>query len=109
MGDGRRRDGGSSCKGRSRGTLCIPRKYAQRHLLKSPLPPLNYPPHPQVQQQRDRHRLKLHSEVNVMSHTRVVSGSIVETAFFIAAALFQIFFVRRWFSAKIAQGGKSRV
>lgn len=61
----------------------------------------------QVQQQRDRHRLKLHSETNVMSHNRVVSGSIVETAFFIAAALFQIFFVRQWFSAKIS--GKSRV
>lgn len=54
----------------------------------------------QVQQQRDRHRLKLHSETNVVAHNRVVSGSIVETAFFIAAALFQIFFVRRWFSSR---------
>jgi len=57
----------------------------------------------QVQQQRDRHRLKLHSETNVMTHNRVVSGSIVETAFFIAAALFQIFFVRRWFDGRKSQ------
>jgi len=63
----------------------------------------------QVQQQRDRHRLKLHSATNAMSHTRVVSGSIVETAFFIAAALFQIFFVRHWFAARNAKAAKGGV
>ena len=55
----------------------------------------------QLQQQRDRHRLILHNEMNKTSHTHVLQGSIIETACFIAAALFQIFFVRRWFLAKV--------
>jgi emp24/gp25L/p24 family/GOLD len=55
-----------------------------------------------IQQQRDRHRLSLHSETNVISHNRVVAGSILETGIFIAAALFQIFIVRRWMSARTA-------
>jgi hypothetical protein len=42
------------------------------------------------QQQRDRHRLSLHSETNVRSHNDVVTSSIVETAVFIAAAVFQV-------------------
>ena len=54
----------------------------------------------QLQQQRDRHRLILHSEMNKRSHQRVLQGSIIETACFIGAALFQIFFVRRWFASK---------
>jgi hypothetical protein len=54
----------------------------------------------QVQQQVDRHRLQLHSATRVMENNRVVTGSIVETVFFIAAALFQIFFVRRWFASR---------
>ena len=54
----------------------------------------------QVQQQVDRHRLQLHSATRIMENNRVVTGSIVETAFFIAAALFQIFFVRRWFAKR---------
>jgi len=53
-----------------------------------------------IMQQRDRHRLSLHSETNVIDHNKVVSGSIVETAAFIAAAIFQIFFVRRWFGSR---------
>ena len=44
----------------------------------------------QLQQQRDRHRLLLHTETNVSSHRHVVIGSIVETIFFIAAAIFQV-------------------
>lgn len=52
----------------------------------------------QLQQQRDRHRLALHSQTNRVSHKHVVIGSVVETAFFIAAAIFQICFVRRWFT-----------
>ena len=54
----------------------------------------------QLQQQRDRHRLALHSQTNRVSHKHVVIGSVVETAFFIAAAIFQICFVRRWFTSK---------
>ena len=53
-----------------------------------------------VQQQRDRHRLSLHSEMNIMSHKKVVSGSIFETGVFILAAIFQIIFVRRWFASR---------
>lgn len=55
-----------------------------------------------VQQQKDRHRLKLHSEMNKRSHTQVLFGSVLETGCFIFAALFQIFFVRRWFSSKLS-------
>jgi hypothetical protein len=54
----------------------------------------------QLQQQHDRHRLILHSEMNKRSHSHVLQGSIIETACFIGAALFQIFFVRRWFAVK---------
>lgn len=53
------------------------------------------------QQQRDRHRLSLHSETNKLSHDEVVWDSIVETIAFIATACFQVFFVRRWFVNKI--------
>jgi hypothetical protein len=63
----------------------------------------------QLQQQRDRHRLALHSETNISSHNRVVAGSIIETAFFIAASLFQIIYVRRWFAQRTSNpGGKQR-
>jgi hypothetical protein len=44
----------------------------------------------QVQQQRDRHRLSLHTQTNSDSHRHVVTGSIVETVFFLAAAIFQV-------------------
>lgn len=54
----------------------------------------------QVQQQIDRHRLQLHGATRIMENNRVVTNSIVETIFFIAAALFQIFFVRRWFATR---------
>lgn len=57
------------------------------------------------QQQRDRHRLSLHSETNKLSHDEVVWDSIVETIAFIATACFQVFFVRRWFVNKM--GGTS--
>lgn len=61
-----------------------------------------------LEQQRDRHRLSLHSETNLMSHNRVVSGSLLETAVFIAAALFQIIFVRRWFASRTTINAKQR-
>ena len=44
----------------------------------------------QLQQRRDRHRLTLHSETNETSHNRVIISSLVETAFFVAASLFQV-------------------
>ena len=46
----------------------------------------------QLQQQRDRHRLSLHSETNHSNYTSVFAGSILETAVFIAAAIFQVRF-----------------
>jgi len=54
----------------------------------------------QLQQQRDRHRLGLHSKTNEGSHNHVVISSILETAVYIAVSIFQLFFVRRWFSAR---------
>lgn len=61
----------------------------------------------QLQQRRDRHRLALHSESNETSHNRVIISSLVETFVFVLASLFQIFFVRRWFSSR-SQGKKIR-
>lgn len=58
------------------------------------------------QQQRDRHRLSLHSETNKLSHDEVVWDSLVETIAFIATACFQVFFVRRWFVNKMAGGSR---
>jgi len=60
----------------------------------------------QKQQQWDRNRLTLHSETNHASHIKVVIGSIVETAFFIIVSIFQIYFVRRWFTSRPASGSK---
>lgn len=63
----------------------------------------------QTSQLRDRHRLNLHSEVNKASHSDVLTGSIVETACFILASLFQLLFVRRWFAGRMsAQGSGMR-
>ena len=61
-----------------------------------------------IQQHRDRHRLSLHSETNIFSHRKVVNGSIFETIVFIGAAIFQIFFVRRWFASRNSIAGKQR-
>ncbi|KAJ1440545.1 emp24/gp25L/p24 family/GOLD-domain-containing protein [Ochromonadaceae sp. CCMP2298] len=54
----------------------------------------------QMQQQRDRHRLDLHSEANNHNYSSVFTGSIFETCCFIVVSIFQIYFVRRWFAAK---------
>ena len=54
----------------------------------------------QYQQQRDRRRLAYHDKNNSDTDRRVVMSSLVETAFFIGASLFQIFFVRRWFQGR---------
>ncbi len=44
----------------------------------------------QLQQLRDRHRLDLHSAANENNYKEVLSGSIFETAVFIAVAVFQV-------------------
>lgn len=55
----------------------------------------------QDQQQWNRHRLAIHSDINISSHNWVVTGSIIETIIFLLVSLFQIFFVRHWFTHKI--------
>lgn len=47
----------------------------------------------QIQQKRDRHRLDLHSETNNSNYSSVFTGSIVETAVFIAVAIFQVHYL----------------
>lgn len=59
----------------------------------------------QTLQQRDRHRLILHSETNKSNYSKVFQGSIFETFVFIAVSIFQIYFVRRWFASRTSGGG----
>jgi hypothetical protein len=54
----------------------------------------------QLLQQRERKRLTFHTNYNKETHNGVMMTSIVETACFIGASLFQIFFVRRWFATR---------
>ena len=64
--------------------------------------------HLQVQQLRDRRRLNLYSENNKTNRNEMFIASIAETAVFVIAALFQIYFVRTWFANRakvIAQNG----
>jgi hypothetical protein len=63
----------------------------------------------QEQQQRDRHRLGLHGETNSINENRMIVGSIIETSIFIFAALFQLYFVKNWFSTRGLPTGKQRV
>jgi hypothetical protein len=63
----------------------------------------------QLQQQRDRRRLSFQDKANTDSHNDFIMSSIVETAFFVGASLFQIFFVRRWFASRVASGTKQGV
>jgi len=51
-------------------------------------------------QTKERHRLENHQEINLHSHSRMVLGSLMETAFFIAVTGFQVVTIRKWF-----QGG----
>lgn len=55
----------------------------------------------QLQQMRDKHRLSLHSDANDSNYNEVFISSIVETLVFMGVSVFQIFFVRRWFYAKL--------
>lgn len=54
----------------------------------------------QLIQHHDRHRQQLHSELNRNSHTGFVYGSMAETLVYILISVFQIYFVRRWFSTR---------
>jgi hypothetical protein len=55
----------------------------------------------QLQQMRDKHRLSLHGDANDKNYNEVFISSIVETVVFMGVSVFQIFFVRRWFAAKL--------
>ncbi len=44
----------------------------------------------QQQQQRDRHRLALHSATNEKNYDNVFYGSLLETLIFVVVALFQV-------------------
>ena len=54
----------------------------------------------QIQQLRDRRRLILYNEMNKTNRTEMLVASLAETAVFVIAAIFQIYFVRRWFVRK---------
>ena len=51
-------------------------------------------------QQSERHRLSVHSALNEHSHSRMVLGSLLETVLFIIITTFQIYTIRKWFSAE---------
>ena len=51
-------------------------------------------------QQKERHRLENHQEINLHSHSRMVLSSLMETALFIGVTGFQVYTIRKWF-----QGG----
>ena len=51
----------------------------------------------QLQQQRDRHRLTLHSAMNETNYNSVFYGSVIETAVFVLVSLFQVSFHPHWF------------
>lgn len=54
----------------------------------------------QKQQEQERHRQAVHTSVNEENNNHMVIGSLIETVVFIAAASFQIVFVRNWFENK---------
>lgn len=54
----------------------------------------------QIQQLHDRRRLNLFSENNKTSRNEMIIASLAETAVFILAAIFQIYFVRNWFAKR---------
>eukprot|EP00640_Fibrocapsa_japonica_P002720 CAMPEP_0113950782 /NCGR_PEP_ID=MMETSP1339-20121228/82556_1 /TAXON_ID=94617 /ORGANISM="Fibrocapsa japonica" /LENGTH=248 /DNA_ID=CAMNT_0000958751 /DNA_START=68 /DNA_END=814 /DNA_ORIENTATION=- /assembly_acc=CAM_ASM_000762 len=54
-------------------------------------------------QERERHRLAIHTAMNQGSHSRMAMSSLVETGVFVVVSIFQIFFVRRWFEGKGAK------
>lgn len=54
----------------------------------------------QIQQLRDRRRLNLFNETNKTNRSEMLIASLAETAVFVLAAIFQIYFVRRWFARR---------
>ena len=56
--------------------------------------------HLQVQQQRDRHRLALHSAMNEKNYNNAFYGSVIEPAIFVLVMMIQVYFNRRWFVSK---------
>ena len=54
----------------------------------------------QIQQLRDRRRLILYNETNKTNRFEMLVASLAETAVFVIAAIFQIYFVRRWFAKR---------
>ena len=54
----------------------------------------------QIQQLRDRRRLILYNETNKTNRFEMLVASLAETAVFVIAAVFQIYFVRRWFAKR---------
>ena len=53
----------------------------------------------QSMQQKERRRLTVHAQTNEHSHSRMVLSSLLETLLFMAITGYQIFTIRRWFSA----------
>lgn len=51
-------------------------------------------------QNKEKHRLEQHQELNMHSHSRMVVNSLLETALFIGVTGFQVYTIRKWF-----QGG----
>ncbi len=59
------------------------------------------------QQHRDRYRLSLHATTNENNYNHVFYGSLAETVIFIVVALFQVYFVRRWFASRAQKKARS--
>ncbi len=53
----------------------------------------------QEKQQAESHRLALHAATNEHSHSRMVLNSLMETVLFMAVTGFQVYTIRKWFSA----------
>jgi len=51
-------------------------------------------------QRTARHRLDLHSALNLQSHSRMVVGSLFETAVFVLVSVGQLWLLKRWFMGR---------
>ena len=51
-------------------------------------------------QRTARHRLDLHSALNLQSHSRMVVGSLFETAVFVLVSIGQLWLLKRWFMGR---------
>eukprot|EP00968_Pinguiococcus_pyrenoidosus_P022515 scaffold3283_cov237-Pinguiococcus_pyrenoidosus.AAC.2 len=51
-------------------------------------------------QQRERHRLAVHTSLNRVSRDRLYWSSVVETMIYVLFSVFQILFIRYWFSGR---------